>query len=158
MGTLPVVTGHDEFDALVVRTDYRDDQAWQDVVAALLEPWGDRQYEAHVHFINDPAWAEATVDEVLTAVVADENLSVVFLADRISMQAEHHPLLVVTTLTREDCVDDEDYEQLTEFGREFRTIPAGVHEVYANLSIGNLGFEEFAAWAHDDPEGIFRTF
>jgi hypothetical protein len=155
---LPVVTGHDEFDALVVRTDYRDDQAWQDVVAALVEPWGDRQYEAQVHFINDPAWAEATIDEVLTAVGGDENLSVVFIADRVSMQAEHHPLLAVTTLTREDCIDDEGYEQLTEFGCEFRAIPAGVHEVYANLSIGNLGFEEFAAWAQDDPEGVFRTF
>ncbi|MCX5115358.1 hypothetical protein OOK13_44435 [Streptomyces sp. NBC_00378] len=158
METLPVVTGHDEFDALVVRTDYRDDQAWQDVVAALMEPWGDRQYEARVHFINDPACAEATVDEVLTAVSGDENLSVVFLVDRVSMQAEHHPLLAVTTLTREDCVDDDDYEQLTDFGGEFRTMPAGVHEVYANLSIGNLGFEEFAAWAQDDPEGIFRPF
>ncbi|MGW4229437.1 DUF6924 domain-containing protein [Streptomyces sp. NPDC004980] len=158
MGTLPVVTGHDEFDALVVRTDYRDDQAWQDVVAALMEPWGDRQYEAQVHFINDPAWVEATIDEVLTAVSSDENLSVVFIADRVCMQAELHPLLAVTTLTREDCVNDEDYEQLTEFGREFRAIPAGVHEVYANLSIGNLGFEEFAAWAQDDPEGVFRPF
>ncbi|MFD6279033.1 DUF6924 domain-containing protein [Streptomyces sp. NPDC060209] len=156
MGTLPVVTGHDEFDALVVRTDYRDDQAWQDVVAALMEPWGDRQYEAQVHFINDPAWLEATIEEVLTAVSSDENLSVVFIADRICMQAELHPLLAVTTLRREDCVDDEDYEQLTEYGREFRAIPAGVHEVYANLSIGNLGFEEFAAWAQDDPEGVFR--
>ncbi|GGT73744.1 DUF6924 domain-containing protein [Streptomyces sp. NPDC057575] len=158
MGTLPAVTRRDEFDALVVRTDYRDDQAWQDVSAALMEPWGDRQYEAHVHFINDPAWAGATADEVLTAVGADEDLSVVFLADRVSMQAKHHPLLAVTLLTQEDCVDDEDYEQLTEFGREFRTIPAGVHEVYANLSIGNVGFEEFAASAHDDPEGIYRPF
>ncbi|MFJ4467194.1 DUF6924 domain-containing protein [Streptomyces sp. NPDC089424] len=156
MGTLPVVTGHDEFDTLVVRTDYRDDQAWQDVVAALMKPWGDGQYEAHVHLVNDPAWAEATVDEVLTAVRADENLSIVFLADRASMQAEHHPLLAVTTLTREECVDEEDYEQLTEFGSEFRAIPAAVHEIYANLSIGNLGFEEYAAWAQDDAEGIFR--
>ncbi|MFF5900121.1 DUF6924 domain-containing protein [Streptomyces argenteolus] len=123
MGTLPVVTGRDEFHALVVRTDYRDDQARQDVVAALREPWGDRQYEAQVHFINDPAWAAATVDEVLTAVSGDEEPSVVFIADRVSMQAEYHPLLAVTTLTREDCVDGEDYEQLIEFGREFRATP-----------------------------------
>ncbi|MFE4959838.1 DUF6924 domain-containing protein [Streptomyces sp. NPDC056653] len=158
MRAVTAVTGRDEFDALVVRTDYHDDQAWLDVAAALMEPWGDRQHEAHVHFINDPAWAGATVDEVLTAVCADENLAVVFLADRITMQADSHALLAVTTLTREECVDDEDYEQLTEFGREFRTTPAGVHDVYANLSIGNLGFEEYAAWAHDDPEGIYRSF
>ncbi|MFF9204371.1 DUF6924 domain-containing protein [Streptomyces sp. NPDC014986] len=152
MRALPAVTGREEFDALVVRTDYHDDQAWQDVAAALME------HDAHVHFINDPAWAGATVDEVLTAVRADEDLAVVFLADRTTMQAEHHALLAITTLTREECEDDEDYEQLTEFGREFRTTPAGVHDVFANLSIGNLGFEEYAAWAHDDPEGIYRSF
>ncbi len=158
MRALPAVAGRDEFDALVVRTDYDDDEAWQDVTAALMEPWGDRQYEACVHFIDDPAWAGATVGEVLTAVCADENLAVVFLADRATLQSESHALLAVTTLTREECVDDEDYEQLTEFGREFRTVPAGVYDVHANLSIDNLGFEEYAAWAHDDPEGIFRSF
>ncbi|MEU1520087.1 hypothetical protein ABZ490_49615 [Streptomyces sp. NPDC005811] len=158
MRPLPAVTSRDEFDALVVRTDYLDDRAWQDVVAALREPWGDGQYEADVHFVDDPAWSGATVDEVLAAVRGDGNLAVVFLADRTTMQAESHPLLAVTTLTREECVDDEDYEQLTEFGRDFRAIPARLHEVHANLSIGNLGFEEFAAWAHDDAEGIFRSF
>ncbi|MFK0160270.1 DUF6924 domain-containing protein [Streptomyces sp. NPDC090493] len=158
MTALPAATGRDELDVLVVRTDYHDDQAWQDVTAALMEPWGDRQYEAHVHFIDDPAWAGVTVDEALSAVCADENLAVVFFADRTTMQAESHTLPAVTTLTREECVDDEDYEQLTEFGREFRTVPAGVHDIHANLSIGNLGFEEYAAWAHDDPEGIYRSF
>jgi hypothetical protein len=158
MRALPAVTGRDEFDALVVRTDYQDDQAWQDVAAALMEPAGGRQYEAQVHFMDDPDWAGATVDEVLTVVSADRNLAVVFLADRTTMQAESHALLAVTTMTREECVDDEDYEQLTEFGREFRTLPAGIHDVHANLSIGNLGFEEYAAWAHDDPERIYRSF
>ncbi|SCG00718.1 MULTISPECIES: hypothetical protein [unclassified Streptomyces] len=72
--------------------------------------------------MDDPAWAGATVDEVLNAVCADENLAVVLLADRTTMQAESHALPAVTTLTREECADDEDYEQLSEFGREFRTV------------------------------------
>ncbi|WP_236244300.1 hypothetical protein [Streptomyces sp. CC210A] len=158
MRALPAITGRDEFDVLVVRTDYHDDQAWQDVTAALTEQGGAGRFEAHVHVIDDPAWAEASIDEVLNAVRADEDLSVVFLADRTTMQAASHPLLAVATLTREECLDDEDYEQLTEFGREFRTVPAGAHDIHANLSIGNLGFEEYAAWAHDDPEGLFRPF
>lgn len=158
MRELPTVTRRDQFAAVVVRTDYHDGQAWQDVAAALMEPWGDRQDEAHVHFVDDPASAGATVDEVLTAVCGDKDLAVVFLADQTTMQTGSHALLAVTTLTREDCLDDEDYEQLTEFGREFRTTPAGVHDVFANLSIGNLGFEEYAGWAHDDPEGIYRSF
>ena len=158
MRVLPAVTGRDEFAALVVRTDYHDDGAWQHLAAALRERRGDGQYKACVHLVDDPAWEGATVDEVLTAVRGDENLAVVFLADRMSMQSRSLALLAVTTLTREECVDDEDYEQLTEFGREFRTVPAGVDDVHANLSIGNLGFEEFAALAHDDPEGIYRSF
>ncbi|MGW1530898.1 DUF6924 domain-containing protein [Streptomyces aureus] len=158
MRALPAVTGREEFAVLVVRTDHHDDQAWQFVTAALMDPWGDGPHEAHVHFVDDPDWAGATVDEVLNAVRADDDLAVVFLADRTTMQAESHALLAVTTLTREECVDDEDYEQLTEFGREFRVVPAGVHDVHANLSIGNLGFEEYAAQAHDDPERIYRSF
>ncbi|MHC5903851.1 DUF6924 domain-containing protein [Streptomyces sp. S6] len=157
MRALPAVTGRDEFDALVVRTDYLDDQAWRGVAAELMKPWGDMPYEADVHFVDDPVWAEATPDEVLTAVRDDDNLVAVFLADRTTMQAESHPLLAVTTLTREECFDDEDYERLTEFGRDFRVAPAQLNEVHANLSIGNLGFEEFAGWAYDDPEGIFRS-
>ncbi|MEV0174588.1 hypothetical protein AB0I00_26155 [Streptomyces sp. NPDC050803] len=151
MRALPAVTRHDQFDALAVRTDYDDDRAWRDVMAALAAA-------EHVQFVNDPVWAGATVDETLDAVRSDEDLAVVFLADRTTMRAESHALLAVTTLTREECVDEEDYAQLTEFGREFRTVPAGVHDVHANLSIGNLGFEEYAAWAHDDPEGIYRPF
>ncbi|MFF7470485.1 DUF6924 domain-containing protein [Streptomyces sp. NPDC008092] len=158
MRALPAVTDRKEFDALVVRTDYEDDRAWQDVTAELLAPWGDGAYEACVHFVDDPAWADAAAAEILPAVSADENLAVVFLADRTTMRTGSHPLLAVTTLTREECVDDEDYEQLTEFGTEFRTVPAGVHDIHANLSIGNLGFEEYAAWAHDDGEGVYRSF
>ncbi|MGY6021653.1 DUF6924 domain-containing protein [Streptomyces spinosirectus] len=158
MRALPAVTGRHEFDALVVRTDYLDDQAWQDVAAALTEPWGDRQFDARVHVIDDPVWAGATVDEVLTAVRGDDDLATVFLADRTTMQTENHPLPTVTTLTREECVDEEDYERLTEFGRDFRTIPAALHDVHANLSIGNVGFEEYAAWAQDDPDRMYRSF
>jgi hypothetical protein len=156
MRALPAVTGRDEFDALVVRTDHHDDRAWQDVVAALREPYGDGRFEARVHFVDDPAWDGATTDEVLAAVRADEDLAVVFLADRVTMRAEDHALLAVTTSTREECEDEEDYRQLTEFGRGFRTVPADVHDVHANLGLGNLGFEEYAAWAQDDPEGVYR--
>ncbi|MFG2475070.1 DUF6924 domain-containing protein [Streptomyces fagopyri] len=159
MNALPAVVGRDEFDALVVRTDYHDDVSWQAVTVALAKPWGDRgdgRYAAGLHLLDDPAWAEAGVDDVVAAVRADENLAVVFVADGTTMRTAHHALLAVTTLTREECEDDEDHRRLTEFGRSFRTVPAGVHDIHANLSIGNLGFEEYAALAHDEPEGIYR--
>ncbi|GAA3784909.1 DUF6924 domain-containing protein [Streptomyces chiangmaiensis] len=90
---------------------------------------------------------------MLNVVRADDNLPVVFLADRMTMQAGCHAPPAVTTLTREDCEDDEDFAERTEFGREFRIVPAGVHHVHANLSIGNLGLQEYAAWPTTMPKG-----
>ncbi|MEU8542223.1 hypothetical protein AB0C52_19905 [Streptomyces sp. NPDC048717] len=53
--------------ALIVRTDYSDDQAWEAVPAEsrkLPEKWGD-DYESYLHIIDDPAWAGVTPDRVL---------------------------------------------------------------------------------------------
>ncbi|WP_329112586.1 DUF6924 domain-containing protein [Streptomyces sp. NBC_01353] len=149
----PALADREEFDGLVVRTDYGDESAWQEVRAALA---ADADFTALV--VDDPAWAGADVDEVLAAVAGDKDLSVVFLADATTMTSAHGGLLAVTTVTREECEDDEEYAWLTEFGSRFRTVPAGVHSIHANLSIGNMGFEDYAAEAHRDPEGVFRNF
>ncbi|WP_181874350.1 DUF6924 domain-containing protein [Marinitenerispora sediminis] len=141
--------------ALVVRTDHGDDRAWQAVARALAEPWDDVGREPDARVVDDPAWDGATADEVLEALRARDDLAVVFLADSTTMRSEHRPLLAVTT-ARAEGEDDEDYEQLTEFGREFRTLPAGVHEIQVNLAIANTGFDEYAAAAHDDPESVYR--
>ncbi|MFJ4923831.1 DUF6924 domain-containing protein [Streptomyces sp. NPDC088725] len=152
------MTSRNEFSALIIRTDYRDQHAWQAVVTALEQPWGTGEFEALVHIVDDPVWAEATVDEVLAVVCFDDNLSVAFLADELTQQAEPHALPALTTVSREECEDAEECEELTEFGRWFRTEPAGVHDIHANLSVANLGFEEYAAAAQEDPTRIFRSF
>ncbi|MFJ6496739.1 DUF6924 domain-containing protein [Streptomyces virginiae] len=145
---LPPVAERDEFEALIIRTDYADEQAWQAVTAALTQPWGNRD----IYVVDDPAWSGASVDEVLQAVSADEELSVFFLADHVTMRSPHHALLAVT------AVPEEEYEGIVEFGREFRTTPAGVHDIHANLSIANMDFEDYAAAAHEDPEKVFSSF
>ncbi|RZU43857.1 hypothetical protein EV284_1308 [Streptomyces sp. BK022] len=137
-----------EFDAVVIRTDYTDERAWR-ALAATLPP--------HVHVVDDPSWSGATVDRVLTATRDAEDLSVVFLADTTTTHSRPPALLAVTTLTREDCEDAEDHARLTESGPTFRTTPAGVPDIHANLSLGNLGFEEYAAWAGESPDGVYRS-
>ncbi|MFE3506214.1 DUF6924 domain-containing protein [Kitasatospora sp. NPDC059160] len=154
MRTLPGVADHGGFDALVIRTDYHDEAGWRAVVTELGKPWGDRCYESLVHFVDDPAWADATADEVAAEVRSGEHPSVVFLADRTTMRSAPRTLLAVTAVRREDG----DYALTTRYGRSFRTLPTGVHEIHANLSIANMGFEEFARAAQDDPDGIFRSF
>ncbi|MEU6051126.1 hypothetical protein ABZ829_11895 [Streptomyces xanthochromogenes] len=163
MKALPEISGRDEFDALVVRTDYRDEAAWQAVVADMAQPWGDDgEFEPAVHFVDDAAWADRTPDEVLNEARRDENLSVVFLADRVTMQSVHRALLVLDiTEDEQEDLDPMYYQELIDSRpppREFRTAPAGVHDVHANLSIGNMDFAEFADAAFADPDRIYRSF
>lgn len=158
MRSLPTTADLDEFHALVIRTDFGNEQSWRAVTAELLQPWGDGNYEPLVHFIDDSAWAGASVDDVLEAASANQELSVVFVADSVPMSSAHHGLLAVTTIPAEEYENFEEYEGIREFGREFRTAPARAHDIQANLSIANMDFEEYAAAAHEDPEKVFRSF
>ncbi|WP_167150995.1 hypothetical protein [Streptomyces sp. MBT27] len=163
MKALPEIAGRDEFDALIIRTDYGDEAAWQAVVADLAQPWGDDgRFEPAVHFVDDPVWADRTPDEVLAEARRDENLMVVFLADRATMQSAHRALLVLDiTEDEEEDLDPMYYQELIDSlppPREFRTAPAGVHDVHANLSIGNMDFAEFADAAFAHPDRIYRSF
>jgi Domain of unknown function (DUF6924) len=42
--------------------------------------------------------------------------------------------------------------------REFRAEAGVVVEMHIQFEIGNMDFEEFSAWANDDPDGVFRGF
>lgn len=147
--------GRDRDAALIIRTDYGDEQAWAAVKAELMTAWGDGDFEPYVHIADDPEWAGRTPAGLLPSACADEELSVVFLADRDSMRGGPVTLLAVAVLTREECDSDEEFEA---DGGEFRTVPAGVHEVHANLMIANLSFGDFKEAAEEDPQGTFRGF
>ncbi|MFE4819743.1 DUF6924 domain-containing protein [Streptomyces sp. NPDC056704] len=144
------VADRDEFAALVIRTDFGDEGAWTALRRALSLPWGPGDFEPRVHVVDDPSWA----GHVLAAVAADDELAVVFLADGGALRTGQGALLAVSTLTREECESDEEFEAE---GGEFRTVPAGVHEIHANLMIANLDFADFADAAEAAPDGVFRS-
>jgi hypothetical protein len=163
MVALSGLSERNEFSAVVIRTDFTNDAAWREMTAEL---------ERSSHYDGDPAESYdvadapeldgADTDTILAAISADEELweqlSVVFVADSTTMRADHHALLAITTMTRDDFEDEDDYETMIEFGREFRTVPSGVHSIHANLELANMDFEEFSASAHEDAEGVFRAF
>lgn len=154
---LPAIVRRDEFAAVVIRTDYTDEPAWQAVVADLMQSWGeDGEFEARVHLVDDPVWAGVAPDEIRTAVSRDETLSVVFVVDRVTVQSFQRALLALDVWGEEEDLDPMYYQELIDspLPREFRTCPAAVHDVHANLSLGNLYFEEFAEAASLDPEGV----
>lgn len=53
MKGLPTVTDRDEFDALIIRTDFRDEQSWQvGDVGIGRAMGGDGAFEPHVRIVT----------------------------------------------------------------------------------------------------------
>jgi hypothetical protein len=127
-------------NALVLRTDFSDDAAWQRVCAAIGEPVGD--FRAYVEFLSDPDFEGVTADQLVSVHSADYPHVFAFLIDRITLNKPEHPILVVDLLERP--------------GRTFRVVPSQSWVVENNLSIANADFSDLAAAA--DPDGILRGF
>ncbi|MFJ4339407.1 DUF6924 domain-containing protein [Streptomyces sp. NPDC088915] len=157
---LPEIVGRDTFDALVIRTDFGDDETWNAVVDELRRPWGPSgEFPAGVQMADAPAWSGATATEVLAAVDEDEYLSVVFLADRDTMRSPVRSLLALTTVWEDvSGLDPVFYQELIDSPepREFRTVPAAVHEIHTNLTLGTMDFAEFATAASAEPDQVLR--
>ncbi|MDX3434236.1 hypothetical protein PV664_35895 [Streptomyces sp. ME01-18a] len=151
--------GRDLFDVLVIRADFSDDEAWNAVVGELRRPWGPGdEFPARVLLVDAPAWSGATADEVLAAAV-DEDLSVVFLADRETMQSPARALLALSTVWEEESeLDPVYYQELIESPepREFRAGPAAAHGVQVDLALGNADFAEYAGAASEEPDQVLR--
>ncbi|MFC8225386.1 DUF6924 domain-containing protein [Streptomyces sp. NPDC057287] len=148
---------HDMDAALIIRTDFHDEQAWSAVKASLMTTWGeDDDVEPYVHIVDDPRWTGFTPARALSEASAHAEIrGVVYLADSASMRGTPVTLLALSLLTRKQCEDDEEFEA---YGGDFRVVPCGVHEMNANLMIANLDFGDFAEAARADPEGVFRGF
>ena len=125
--------------ALLVRTDFSNPQAWDDLRRAIHDPTG--LFVTSLTFVDDPAYTGLTRADLLSL---DENdrPTFVFIADTESMRHPDHPVLVL------DIFDAS--------GPVFRAIPSQIPSIETNLSLGNMDAEDFAGSA--GPDGIFRGF
>ncbi len=129
------------------------------MVAETSRSWGvGGEFETLVHLVDDPTWSGAAPEAVLAAASRDEQLSVVFVADAATMRSVHHALLALNLSIEDEDIDPMYYQELIDSpsAREFRTAPAAVYDVHANLPLANLDFEDFAEAALADPEGVLR--
>jgi hypothetical protein len=94
-----------------------------------------------VDFVSDPKYEGITADQ-LPSLVSDDSGSFAFIIDHVTLSNSEHPVLVV------DLQDEP--------GRTFRAVASALWEVENNLSIGNMGFDEFLGAV--DSEGVFRGF
>ena len=126
-------------NALVLRTDFADDAAWESVCKAIQTPVGD--FQAYVECLSDPAFKGLSTQQVVAAA-AGTNRMFLFVVDQASLAAPEYLIL---------CVDLAD-----EPGRTFRVIPTEMWSVENNLSLANMDFKDFASAV--DKDGVFRGF
>ncbi len=124
---------------LIIRTDFSDDAVWKKIVSALQQP-DDSLFLFNMELLEDPQYTDATADMLVTSVPKDYQHPFIAIADSDTMLGPEHPLLMI------DLADEP--------GNQFRAIPASVAAIENNLSIANMGFDEFAQEVDDDE--IFR--
>jgi hypothetical protein len=127
-------------NALLIRTDFSDQRAWKKLTAAVSEPADPFIFTMEI--VDDRANSGATVEQLMAALPEDYPHSFIVVADSLSISQPDHPLLVV--------------DLLEERGRQFRAVAAQIASIDNNLSIANMGFEEFAGAVNKG--GVFRGF
>lgn len=126
--------------AILLRTDFSDEAGWQSLIAAA--EGASEPFMFTMQNIDDPAFAGMGIADILAAIGADYPHSCIAIADSAAMKSPIHPVAVV------DLVENR--------GAEFRCAAAHLASVDNNLSIGNMGFSEFAA--NVGSSGIFQGF
>ena len=128
--------------ALVLRTDFSDQAAWDEICTEIQKPVGILQFRAYVEFLDTREYADITKDQLMSLIPENYNHSFIIVADRTTMTHAEQPLQII--------------ELFWQPGQEFRAIPSQVQGIENNLSIANMDFEDFADAVDED--GVFRGF
>ncbi|PAK24311.1 hypothetical protein CJD44_23310 [Streptomyces sp. alain-838] len=126
-------------EALVVRTDFSADGAWDALRAALFSPSKDG-FLADVALVDDQRYEGLTPDRALALIPAEYRHPLLVLADAVALTSAEQPLLVVGLRG--------------ERGRCVRVVAADLWSIENNVSGANMDFEEFVRAVDDD--GVYR--
>nr|BAJ06943.1 putative uncharacterized protein [uncultured bacterium] len=129
-------------DPPVIRADFTDERAWQELKNQIEQPVTADHFRAYVSFVDDREFEGRTAAELIRLAPKEDHHGFFFVADSQALFDREHAILVV------DCADH--------WGSSFRVIPNSMWSVENNLSLSNMGFEEFADAA--DSDGVFRGF
>ncbi|MET7736500.1 hypothetical protein ABZT02_34840 [Streptomyces sp. NPDC005402] len=128
-------------EALVVRTDFSADGAWEELREALFSPSKDG-FLANVALVDDRRYEGLTPDQTLDLIPAEYQHPLLVLADSVAVASTERPLLVVDLRSeRPRCV---------------RVVAAELWSIENNLSGANMDFEDFTDAVDDD--GVLRGF
>lgn len=125
--------------ALVIRTDFSNQAAWDAIKAIIARPVDG--FYAYVHYVDDPEYDRLTREQLLE-LFRNYNQTYAMVVDDVTVSSSDYPILIV--------------DMFEGSGAEFRAIPSTIQSVENNLSIANMDFEDFANAV--DETGVFRGF
>ncbi len=125
-------------NALLIRTDFTDPNAWEHLTSIVQEP--SDLFIFNMEVVDDASFSGKSVQDLVSSLPVDYPHSFIAVVDSIAISKDDHPVLLV------------DVEE--EPGRSFRSIASQVPSIDNNLSISNMGFEEFLELV--DENGVFR--
>jgi Domain of unknown function (DUF6924) len=124
----------------LIRTDFTNEKAWQEVVDATERAWEDG-FRPLVSIINDVQFDGLSVNQLAELGAGGGTHSILLVADSTTMHHPERPVL---------CFD------LMSSKKPFRVILPELWAVENNLSLANLEYDDFAGSV--DADGIFRGF
>lgn len=125
--------------ALLIRTDYSNQPAWDAIRAIIAEPVDG--FYAYVHYVDDAEYDGLTREQALE-LFAERGQSYAMVVDAVTVSSPDYPILVLDLFANP--------------GAEFRAIPSMIQSIENNLSIGNMDFDDFASSV--DGNGVLRGF
>jgi len=128
-----------------IRADFADEARWEELKKIVGRP-NPQGYVAGVEYVEDRTLAgldDAALAKRFPKLYPKEyEHPVVFVADAATMSAPDNPILVVNLNGQDNARP------------YFRSVPAEIASIEANLSLSNLDFRDFAESAGAD--GIYR--
>lgn len=122
-------------DVPLVRTDFSDDAAWDDVVRRVTHQYEWEEPEplwANVNPVDDKKYEGLTAETLARLVPDGADYSFFVMADAEAMTSPRRPLLVVSV--------DEDSE-----GETLRALPAAIVEMEINVNLlANVDWDDFS--------------
>ncbi len=124
--------------SLLIRTSFGDDDAWAEVLD-LINAQTDEGFRAQVEVVNDRSFDGATAEALNGLDRGGYPFDFIFVADEKTLSSVEHPILAVR-LNAEEV-------------QTFLVPSASLWVAENNLSVGNMGFEEFAD--NVDENGVY---
>ncbi|MBK7977241.1 MAG: hypothetical protein IPK07_29600 [Deltaproteobacteria bacterium] len=127
-------------NALVLRTDFTNQKTWE-LVRSEIEADSTAGFRAYVEFLDDPQYANASIDQIRGLALNQQAHSFLMIVDHEALTRDDHAFLVIG---------------LREWNSQyvFRVIPDEAWNIENNVSLGNAGLEDY--FDDLDGSGTFR--